>query len=149
MYDLIRLYVMPIAFAILTVMDWSAGEDFLTACAVWGTAHVLAQLVLSTGRDVYVDWRDHRERKVHGQTEKALGCATRRMDITLEDLNELLERIDRGEEPTPDAPTTEETLGPRLPESRMASSYATFYADNVAYIQIAEVPTPYGTVERV
>lgn len=146
MYDLIRLYAMPIAFAILAVMDWTGGDDFLTACFVWGNIHLFVQLALDVGRGVYVDWRDgrRRERIAREHDEEAFRRATRRRDITLDDLNALLDRIDRGEGPMPDAPllTTNEMRCQRT------YSYATFYAGDVVYTTIAEVPTPYGTVER-
>lgn len=146
MYDIIRLYVMPIAFAILAAMDWMEGDDFLTACFVWGSIHLFVQLALVMASDMYAEWRDdrRRERIAREHDEEALRRATRHKDITLDDLNALLERIDRGEEPTPDAPllTTNETRCQRT------YSYTTFYSDNVAYTTVVEVPTPYGTVER-
>lgn len=129
---------MPIAFAILTVMDWMEGDDFLTACFVWGTIHIFAQLILTMGRDVYAEFCDYCRRMAQKQLEEEFGCTTRHRDITLEDLNELLDRIDRGEVPMPDAPllTTNETRRQRT------YSHATFYSDNVAYTTIVEVPTP-------
>lgn len=144
MYDLIRLYVMPIAFAILTVMDWMEGDDLLTACFVWGTIHLFVQLVLVMARDRYAEWCDYCRREAQKQLEEEFGCTTRHRDITLEDLDELLDRIDRGEGPMPDAPllTTNEMRCQRT------YSYATFYSDNVAYTTIVEAPTPQGTVQR-
>ena len=146
MYDLIRLYAMPIAFAILTVMDWMEGDDFLTACFVWGNIHFFVQLVLVMARDRYAEWCDgrRRERIAREHDEEAFRRATRHRDITLDDLNALLERIDRGEDDVPDTPllTTNEMRCQRT------YSYATLYSDNVAYTTITEVPTPYGTVER-
>ncbi len=151
MYDIIRLYVMPIAFAILTVMDWREGDDFLTACFVWGTIHLFVQLVLVMTRDRYEEWCDYCRHMAQKQLEEEFGCTTRHRDITLDDLDALLDRIDRGEGPMPDAPlltTNEERrlIGYAQRRSyagdevivKLVPVYSTFYADDVAYMVISE-----------
>ncbi|MBR2684264.1 MAG: hypothetical protein IKE22_13485 [Atopobiaceae bacterium] len=151
MYDLIRLYVMPIAFAILTVMDWMQGDDLLMACFVWGTIHLFVQLVLVMARDRYAEWCDYCRRMAQKQLEEEFGCTTRHRDITLDDLNALLERIDRGENGVPDQPMLTTNERRRLIGYAQRRSYAgdevivesvpvysTSYADNVAYTVIPE-----------
>lgn len=96
-----------------------------------------------------------------GHDVEALRHAMRPKDITLDDLNELLGRIGRGEEPVRDMPllsvndareliADDEGRADQAPVGcdRHQQQRTTFYSDNVMYITIRDVPKPYGTVER-
>lgn len=92
---------------------------------------------------------------------EALRHVMRPKDITLDDLNELLDRIGRGEEPVRDMPLLSVSDARELmadDEGRADQALAgcdrhqqqrmAFYAGNVMYITIRDVQKPYGTVER-
>ena len=157
MYNFVKLYVIPIAFALLAVWLCQSGTDILDAAMVCGLMHGAAQVMLYTLKDIYDSWLDERGER-HLEAERP----ARHEDITLDDLNALLERIDRGEDGVPDSPllTTNERrerlammasdremeMSDQHPlELRRTNSYATFYAGDAAYIVI---PNAYGTTER-
>lgn len=153
MYRFVKLYVIPIAFALLAVWLWQGGTDILDAAVVCGLMHGAAQVMLYTLKDIYDSWLDGRGGR-HLEAERP----ARHKDITLDDLNTLLERIDRGGDDVPDTPFLTTNEKRRLIGYAQRRSYAgdevivesmpvysTSHADDVAHTVI---PNAYGTVER-
>lgn len=133
MYNFVKFYVIPIAFALLTVWLWQGGTDLIDAAVMCGLMHVAAQVMLYTLKDIYDSWLDERGER-HPEAERP----TRHEDITLDDLNALLERIDRGGDDVPDTPL--------LTTNERRERMTTFYAGNAVYTVI---PKPSADVRGV
>ena len=159
MYDIIRLFAIPAASTLCAAWLWAHGTDPLSAAGMGGAATFVAQMTVRMLHDARADSHAHPRGRAAGASAKPRPTYE---DITLDDLNALLERIDRGEDGAPDPPplTTNERrerlammasdcememAEQRLLELRRTNSYTTFYADDVAYVVI---PNTYGTVER-
>lgn len=159
MYDIIRLFAIPVVSTLCATWLWAHGTDPLTAAGVGGAATLVAQLTVRMLHDARAD--SHAQPRGRAVEARAKTRPTHE-DITLDDLNDLLARIDRGEDgvPDPPPPTTndgrerlaimasdcETEMSEQRPlELRRTNSYTTFYADDVVYVVI---PNTYGTVER-
>lgn len=154
MYDFVKLYVIPIAFVLLAVWLEQGGTDFFDAAVVCGLMHGAAQVTLYTLKDIYDNWLGGRCER-HPEAERP----ARHKDITLDDLNALLERIDRGGDDAPDTPLLTTNEERRLIGYAQRLSYAgdevivepvpvysTSHADDVAY---TVTPEPGAAVSGV
>lgn len=157
MYDFVKLYVIPTILGLLTAVLLMDGVDIFGIAAIVSPIAVVLHILAAVARDLYDAFvrnsaiakhmsamRDRRKaRQVPVTTEP------RHKDITLDDLNALLERIDRGEDGVPDTPLLTTNEERRLIGYVQRRSYAgdevivesvpvytTFYADDMVYMVI-------------
>lgn len=131
MYDIIRLFAIPVVSTLCATWLWAHGTDPLTATGVGGAATLVAQLTVRMLHDARAD---SNAQPRGGAVEARAKPRPTYEDITLDDLNALLERIDRGELP-----------GDRHVEGPPVRTIETFYAGDSVFTVI---PNAYGTVER-
>lgn len=159
MYNFVKLYVIPTILGLLTAVLLMDGVDIFGIAAIVGPIAVILHIFAAVARDLcdaFVQnsaiakhmsaMRDRRKARQVPVTPEP-----RHKDITLDDLNALLERIDRGEDGVPDTPlltTNEERRLIGYAQRRFYAGdevivepvpvYSTSHADDVAYTVFPE-----------